>query len=101
MQAGSFYHLSKVHDSHNLAFTCRAWGMAATDLNQVCGCHVLQTRLPLDKDHLTMSQTLPPQPCSQHACALRSTAELSAALQGVVYGLATDETTADPALVNR
>ncbi len=33
-QAGSFYHLSKVHDSHNIAFTCRAWGLRATDLNQ-------------------------------------------------------------------
>ncbi|KAJ8442844.1 hypothetical protein Cgig2_016310 [Carnegiea gigantea] len=33
-QAGSFYHLSKVHDSHNIAFTCKAWGIRATDLNQ-------------------------------------------------------------------
>ena len=33
-QAGSFYHLSKVHDSHNLMFACRAWGLRATDLNQ-------------------------------------------------------------------
>src|ERR1700690_2140944 len=33
-QAGSFYHLSKVHDSHNIAFTCRTWGLRATDLNQ-------------------------------------------------------------------
>jgi UDP-sulfoquinovose synthase len=33
-QPGSFYHLSKVHDSHNVAFTCRAWGIRATDLNQ-------------------------------------------------------------------
>lgn len=33
-QAGSFYHLSKVHDSHNIEFACRVWGMAATDLNQ-------------------------------------------------------------------
>ena len=33
-QPGSFYHLSKVHDSHNIAFTCRAWGIRATDLNQ-------------------------------------------------------------------
>jgi UDP-sulfoquinovose synthase len=33
-QASSFYHLSKVHDSHNIAFTCRAWGIRATDLNQ-------------------------------------------------------------------
>jgi len=33
-QPGSFYHLSKVHDSHNIAFTCKAWGIRATDLNQ-------------------------------------------------------------------
>jgi UDP-sulfoquinovose synthase len=33
-QPGSFYHLSKVHDSHNIAFTCKAWGICATDLNQ-------------------------------------------------------------------
>jgi UDP-sulfoquinovose synthase len=33
-QAGSFYHLSKVHDSNNIMFTCRAWGLRATDLNQ-------------------------------------------------------------------
>ncbi|XP_024542595.1 UDP-sulfoquinovose synthase, chloroplastic [Selaginella moellendorffii] len=33
-QASSFYHLSKVHDSHNIAFTCKAWGVRATDLNQ-------------------------------------------------------------------
>jgi UDP-sulfoquinovose synthase len=31
---GSFYHLSKVHDSHNIEFATRAWGLAATDLNQ-------------------------------------------------------------------
>jgi UDP-sulfoquinovose synthase len=33
-QPGSFYHLSKVHDSHNIAFACRVWGVAGTDLNQ-------------------------------------------------------------------
>ncbi len=33
-QPGSFYHLSKVHDSHNIHFTCRIWGLRATDLNQ-------------------------------------------------------------------
>lgn len=33
-QASSFYHLSKVHDSNNIAFTCKAWGVRATDLNQ-------------------------------------------------------------------
>ncbi len=33
-QPGSFYHLSKVHDSHNIMFCCRVWGIRATDLNQ-------------------------------------------------------------------
>ena len=31
---GSFYHLSKVHDSHNIEFACRIWDLRATDLNQ-------------------------------------------------------------------
>jgi UDP-sulfoquinovose synthase len=31
---GSFYHLTKVHDSHNIEFACRVWGLRATDLNQ-------------------------------------------------------------------
>jgi UDP-sulfoquinovose synthase len=34
MQPGSFYHLSKVHDSHNIRFACKIWGVRATDLNQ-------------------------------------------------------------------
>ncbi|GGK06577.1 UDP-sulfoquinovose synthase [Lentibacillus kapialis] len=33
-QPGSFYHLSKVHDSHNITFACKIWGIRATDLNQ-------------------------------------------------------------------
>jgi UDP-sulfoquinovose synthase len=33
-QPGSFYHLSKVHDSHNIMFSCRLWGLRATDLHQ-------------------------------------------------------------------
>ncbi|MBV8244702.1 MAG: NAD-dependent epimerase/dehydratase family protein, partial [Candidatus Eremiobacteraeota bacterium] len=33
-QPGSFYHLSKVHDSHNIAFATKIWGLRATDLNQ-------------------------------------------------------------------
>ena len=53
-QGGSFYHLSKVHDSHNIHFATKAWRLAATDLNQ-----------------------------------------------GVVYGVATPETTAHPKLINR
>lgn len=33
-QPGSFYHLSKAHDSHNIMFCCKIWGLRATDLNQ-------------------------------------------------------------------
>jgi UDP-sulfoquinovose synthase len=42
---GSFYHLTKVHDSHNIHFTSRIWGLRATDLNQgvVYGCVTPQT----------------------------------------------------------
>ncbi len=31
---GSFYHLSKVHDSNNIEFACRIWDLKCTDLNQ-------------------------------------------------------------------
>jgi UDP-sulfoquinovose synthase len=51
---GSLYHLSKVHDSHNIHFACRIWGLRSTDLNQ-----------------------------------------------GVVYGVATDETAIDERLATR
>ncbi|MCL4446038.1 MAG: NAD-dependent epimerase/dehydratase family protein [Actinobacteria bacterium] len=33
-QPGSFYHLSKVHDSANIMFACKIWGLRSTDLNQ-------------------------------------------------------------------
>jgi UDP-sulfoquinovose synthase len=33
-QPGSFYHLSKVHDSHNIMFASKIWRLRATDLNQ-------------------------------------------------------------------
>jgi UDP-sulfoquinovose synthase len=44
---GSFYHCSKVHDSTNIEFGCRIWGMRATDLNQgvVYGAETAQTKL--------------------------------------------------------
>ncbi len=47
---GSFYHLSKVHDSANIEFTCRIWDMRATDLNQgvVYGIETDQTVLHPD-----------------------------------------------------
>jgi UDP-sulfoquinovose synthase len=44
---GSLYHLSKVHDSHNIHFACRVWGLTATDLNQgvVYGIETPETQL--------------------------------------------------------
>jgi UDP-sulfoquinovose synthase len=44
---GSMYHLSKVHDSHNIHFACRVWGLRATDLNQgvVYGIRTEETAL--------------------------------------------------------
>ena len=46
-QPGSMYHLSKVHDSHNLMFACKVWGLRVTDLNQgvVYGLHTDETLL--------------------------------------------------------
>ena len=44
---GSFYHCSKVHDSTNIEFGCRIWGLRATDLNQgvVYGADTEHTKL--------------------------------------------------------
>lgn len=44
---GSFYHLSKVHNSNNIIFACKTWGLRATDLNQgvVYGIETDHTRL--------------------------------------------------------
>ena len=46
-QPGSFYHLSKVHDSHNMRFACKIWNLAATDLHQgvVYGLETDETKL--------------------------------------------------------
>jgi UDP-sulfoquinovose synthase len=46
-QPGSMYHLSKVHDSHNLMFAAKIWGLRVTDLNQgiVYGLDTDETKL--------------------------------------------------------
>lgn len=49
-QPGSFYHLSKVHDSHNIHFACRIWGLRATDLNQGVVYGVLTDETGMDED---------------------------------------------------
>jgi len=33
-RANSWYHLSKVHDSNNIEFACRNWGLRSTDIMQ-------------------------------------------------------------------
>ena len=58
-QAGSWYHQSKVHDSHNTHFASKIWGLRATDIMQgvVFGAHIaemaddprLGTRLDFDQ----------------------------------------------------
>jgi UDP-sulfoquinovose synthase len=49
-QPGSFYHLSKVHDSHNIMFACRIWGVRATDLNQGVVYGTMTHESALDED---------------------------------------------------
>lgn len=58
-QAGSWYHWSKVHDSNNVMFACRIWGLRSTDIMQgvVFGTRIeemgdddrLRTRFDIDQ----------------------------------------------------
>ena len=48
-QPGSFYHLSKVHDSHNIMFCCKIWGLRATDLNQGVVYGTMSEEVALDE----------------------------------------------------
>jgi UDP-sulfoquinovose synthase len=48
-QPGSYYHLSKVHDSHNIHFACKIWGLRATDLNQGVVYGVLTEETGMDE----------------------------------------------------
>lgn len=48
-QPGSFYHLSKVHDSHNIHFACKIWKLRATDLNQGVVYGTMTEEIALDE----------------------------------------------------
>src|ERR1700692_1395752 len=48
-QPPSFYHLSKVHDSHNILFACKIWGIRATDLNQGVVYGTMTDEIALDE----------------------------------------------------
>lgn len=45
-QANSWYHLSKVHDSNNIEFACRNWGLSCTDIMQGIVYGTWMTREP-------------------------------------------------------
>ena len=51
-QPGSWYHLSKVHDTFNIMFACKIWGLASTDIMQGV-VHGLMTDEMVDDDLLT------------------------------------------------
>jgi len=63
-QPSSFYHLSKVHDSHNIMFACKTWDLRATDLNQgvVYGVETQETqidpRLASRFDYINIQDTM-------------------------------------------
>jgi len=48
---GSFYHLSKVHDTHNIHFACNNWGLRSTDIMQgvVFGLNECKNELDLTR----------------------------------------------------
>jgi len=46
-KAGSYYHLTKVHDTHIVDFACRMWGLRSTDIMQGV---VYGTRIPEMED---------------------------------------------------
>ena len=52
---GSFYHLSKVHDSANIEFVCRIWGLRCTDLNQGFVYGISTKEIDLDYENLATS----------------------------------------------
>lgn len=44
-QPGSFYHASKVHDTYNIEFACRNWGLRSTDIMQGVVFGLIETEL--------------------------------------------------------
>lgn len=52
-QAGSWYHWSKVHDTGNIAFACKIWGLRSTDIMQGV---VYGTRTPEMSDERLLSR---------------------------------------------
>ena len=51
-QPGSWYHLTKVHDTNNILFACKIWGLRSTDIMQGV-VHGIVTDDMVDDDLLT------------------------------------------------
>lgn len=73
-QPGSFYHLSKVHDSHNIMFCSKIWGIRSTDLNQGVVYGTITNEIALDEglinrlDYDSVFGTALNRFCVQAAC---------------------------------
>jgi len=52
-QPGSWYHLTKVHDSNNIMFACKTWGLVSTDLNQGIVYGVETDECPAESERCT------------------------------------------------
>ena len=50
-QAGSWYHWSKVHDSNNIMFACKIWGLRSTDIMQGIVYGTRTKEIVEEKDH--------------------------------------------------
>src|SRR5437879_13273258 len=71
-QPGSFYHLSKVHDSHNMMFACKIWGIRATHLNHGVAYGAMPSASTLDasQNHTIKRRTEATRRAKQHACMI-------------------------------
>ena len=63
-QAGSWYHQSKVHDSHNTHFACKMWGIRATDIMQGV---VFGTQIEEMGDDMRLRSRLDFDQCFRHS----------------------------------
>jgi UDP-sulfoquinovose synthase len=67
---GSFYHLSKVHDTNNIRFACETWGLRSTDIMQgvVFGASAygVKTRFDYDESFGTVINRFCAQAVSGH-----------------------------------
>lgn len=67
---GSFYHLSKVHDTHNVIFACKTWNLTSTDIMQgvVYGLHRTEPNLITRFDYDQYFGTVINRFCAQAIC---------------------------------